>query len=141
MSDREMCLRNELALEIDDYNQPKVYEGFNSLGMNIVHLLFLKQGTYPNLPDMGINIESYNFEFIDDRTLGELELLIKEQIMKYLISNGYVDLVLKILTDNEDRKVLGLAFTISNDSNDPETVKIFLTQNTKNNEVIASFKM
>lgn len=61
--------------------------------------------------------------------------------MKYLISNGYVDLVLKILTDNEDRKVLGLAFTISNDSNDPETVKIFLTQNTKNNEVIASFKM
>ena len=59
-------LNYDVVLDSDSMYKPKVISSFE-LGVNsILTLLFMKPGQYPSIPDLGIDIESYLYEYSDD---------------------------------------------------------------------------
>lgn len=75
--------KTELTLEIDSFDKPKELVEVAAWSQLILNLLYLKPGTYPSLPDMGIGIEEYQYDFIDD-IAEELTSKITSQQKQYL---------------------------------------------------------
>lgn len=77
--------KKELVLGVNSFDKPAEAIGVNAWAKLVTNLLFMKKGTYPSEPDMGIEIQRYEFSFIDD-IKEELETEITEQIHTYLSS-------------------------------------------------------
>lgn len=58
----------DVALDYDSAYKPKVVSTFEMCINIIMTLLFMKPGQYPSIPELGINIESYIYEYADDNT-------------------------------------------------------------------------
>lgn len=80
----------DYLLDVNDLNQPKVLDlskietgKLNSAALLIVRLLLLKKGTYPDYPDLGIDIRGrYRFAFEEELITLRQEL--EEQMTLYL---------------------------------------------------------
>ena len=59
----------DVCMDYDTAFKPKVISTFEMCINIIMTLLFMKPGQYPSIPDIGIDIESYLFEYSDDSTL------------------------------------------------------------------------
>lgn len=71
-------LNYDVVLDSDSMYKPKVLSTFE-LGINtILMLLLMKPGQYPSIPELGIDIESYLFEYDDDV---KLPSLIKDKLL------------------------------------------------------------
>lgn len=71
-------LNYDVVLDSDSMYKPKVLSTFE-LGINtIIMLLLMKPGQYPSIPELGIDIESYLFEYDDDV---KLPSLIKDKLL------------------------------------------------------------
>lgn len=77
--------KRELVLGVNCFDKPAEAIGVNAWAKLVTNLLFMKKGTYPSEPDMGIEIQKYEFSFIDD-VKEELETEITEQVHTYLSS-------------------------------------------------------
>ena len=75
--------KKELVLGINSFNKPAEAIDVNAWIKLVTNLLFMKKGTYPSEPEMGIEIQKYEFSFIDD-VKEELEMEVTEQIHTYL---------------------------------------------------------
>ena len=73
----------ETTLEINSFDKPKELSGLAAWSQLMLNLIFLKPGTYPSIPQMGIGIENYQYEFMDD-TIAELSAAITSQQQTYL---------------------------------------------------------
>lgn len=86
----------EYLLGLDDLQQPKMIDMsiispnvWNSAILLVARLLLLKKGTYPDHPDLGIDIRArYKFAFESD--LSMLQQEIEQQIGKYLPELSYI---------------------------------------------------
>lgn len=78
--------KTEFGLEINDYQEVAHYENVNSKYRHIYNLLFLKPGTYPSCPNMGIDLEQYIFDELTSTKLSEITEKIKEQVNTYVTS-------------------------------------------------------
>ena len=58
--------KKELGLGTNVFNKPVEYVGKNAWFQLIMNLIFLRPGTYPSIPTMGVGIQDYEYEFIDD---------------------------------------------------------------------------
>ena len=80
----------DYLLDIDDLNRPKVLDmeniqtgAMNSAALLIIRLLLLKKGSYPDFPDLGIDIRGrYRFAFEEELITLRNEL--EDQISTYL---------------------------------------------------------
>lgn len=80
----------DYLLDIDDLNRPKVLDmeniqtgTMNSAALLIIRLLLLKKGSYPDFPDLGIDIRGrYRFSFEEELITLRNEL--EDQISTYL---------------------------------------------------------
>ena len=80
----------DYLLDIDDLNRPKVLDmeniqtgTMNSAALLIIRLLLLKKGSYPEFPDLGIDIRGrYRFSFEEELITLRNEL--EDQISTYL---------------------------------------------------------
>lgn len=75
--------KKELSLAIDSFDKPKTSSGVAAWSQLMLNLLFLTPGTYPSLPLMGVDIESYQYEFIDT-AIDDLTAIIDNQQRSYL---------------------------------------------------------
>lgn len=82
MSDKLESSKKELLLEIDKFNKPGEAVGKYAWTKLVTYLLFMRKGSYPSNPNMGIDIQSYDFEFMDT-AIGNLQSEIKNQISTY----------------------------------------------------------
>lgn len=126
----------EYLLGLDDLQQPKMIDMkiisngvWNSAMILIARLILLRKGTYPDHPDLGIDIRArYRFAF--ESELITLQEEIQQQINKYLPELDYVQVrvmfeeynsrycvviaininqvVYSMLYDIEGQKILGL---------------------------------
>lgn len=78
----------ELYLTTDSVN--KVDEE-KAIIQQVQNLLFIKPGTYPNDPDLGIGIEDEQFEMADDNYLNNLKNRIDLQIDKFIVTDYLVE--------------------------------------------------
>lgn len=80
----------DYLLELDDIGKPKVVDmtdirkgKLNSAATMIIRLLLLKKGTYPDFPNLGIDIRGrYRFMFSEE--LSTLESELTNQVETYL---------------------------------------------------------
>ena len=80
----------DYLLDLDDIGKPKVVDmtdirrgKLNSAATMIIRLLILKKGTYPDFPNLGIDIRGrYRFMFSEE--LSTLESELTDQIETYL---------------------------------------------------------
>ena len=75
--------KNEASLQINSFDKPEELTDVKAWSQLILNLIFLKPCTYPSLPEMGVGIENYQYEFLED-TVNELSTKITEQQKTYL---------------------------------------------------------
>lgn len=75
--------KKEQLLDINSFDKPTELSGVAAWSQLLLNLIFLKPGTYPSLPEMGIGIEEYQYDFLDD-AISALSAKITEQQKKYL---------------------------------------------------------
>ena len=83
MSDLLESEKKDLVLGINSFNKPDEKTGGSAWINLVTNLLFMKKGTYPTEPDMGCELQKYEFAFIDD-IHDEVENTIQTQMQKYL---------------------------------------------------------
>lgn len=75
--------KSELALEINSFDKPKELSSIGAWSQLMLNLLFIKPGTYPSLPELGIGIEAYQYEFLDT-AIDEISTSLTYQQQTYL---------------------------------------------------------
>ena len=75
--------KKEQLLDINSFDKPTELSGVAAWSQLLLNLIFLKPGTYPSLPEMGIGIEGYQYDFLDD-AISALSAKITEQQKRYL---------------------------------------------------------
>lgn len=103
-------LNYDVALDFDSMYKPRVLSSFE-LGMNtIMTLLFMKPGQYPSIPELGIDIESYLFEYADDpRVVSEIREKLADQCNRLEISG--IDIDIRMERTSEDLHALVIEIT------------------------------
>ena len=75
--------KTEKSLELNSFDKPKELKGLAVWSQLMLNLIFLTPGSYPSLPEMGVGIDKYQYDFMDD-TIAELSAVIVNQQQKYL---------------------------------------------------------
>lgn len=100
----------DTPLDVNTLGKPLVISTFEMMINVVLTLLMMKPGQYPSIPDLGIDIESYLWEYSDDPTLpGRIEAKIKEQCSKLQISG--VEVKVSMDRTNVDENALVVAIT------------------------------
>lgn len=81
-------LRDELILGFNNFKEPDTKENYMALAQKILNLLLLEPGTYPDSPEMGINISKYQFELLTPDILSSIQNDINTQVNRYIPSNN-----------------------------------------------------
>lgn len=73
----------EVVLGINSFDKPEELTDVKAWSQLMLNLIFLKPGSYPSIPEMGVGIENYQYDFMDD-TISELSAKIITQQQTYL---------------------------------------------------------
>ena len=71
------------TLQINSFDKPSELNDVKAWSQLLLNLIFLKPGTYPSLPEMGVGIEDYQYDFLDE-AVSELSTRITAQQQTYL---------------------------------------------------------
>ena len=83
MADKLDAEKKELSLSINSFDQPTELVGVDAWAKLVANLLFMKKGSYPTDPEMGCELQQYEFSVIDEVT-DEVQEVISEQVRTYL---------------------------------------------------------
>ena len=75
--------KRELQLSINSFDNPTELSEIKAWSQLMLQLIFLEPGTYPSLPEMGVGIEHYQFDFMDE-AINDLNTRIIQQQQTYL---------------------------------------------------------
>lgn len=105
-------LKYDVAFDTDSMSKPKVVSSFD-LAINIVlTLLMMKPGQYPSIPELGIDIESYLFEYSDSKTLpAEIKNKLYDQCNRLEISGLNIEIFFDQTEDGTNALVIELTGT------------------------------
>lgn len=82
--------KQELSLSINSFDNPTNLLGVKAWSQLMLNLTFLRKGTYPSQPEMGIDIQSYEYEYLDE-AVQQLAGEILDQQQKYLPDIPLID--------------------------------------------------
>ena len=102
--------KKELGLGTNAFNKPVEYTGYKAWCQLILNLLFLRPGTYPSIPEMGIGIQDYDYEFLDD-VKENIQSNIEGQIKTYL-PNIPLDSIELQSVDYNGRRILMIVINL-----------------------------
>jgi len=93
----------DVALDVDSTYKPKVVSSFELAVNAVLTLLMMKPGQYPSIPELGMDISQYLFEYSDDKSLpGKLKAKLNEQCNRLDITGIEVSFVFDRLQDGTD---------------------------------------
>ena len=75
--------KSELTLEINSFDKPKELSSVGAWSQLLLNLMFTRPGTYPSMPELGIGIEDFQYEFLDS-AIDQLTTAITTQQQTYL---------------------------------------------------------
>lgn len=75
--------KKELGLSTNVFNKATEYQGKTAWFQLILNLIFLRPGTYPSIPNMGVGLQDYEYEYIDD-VKDNIRNKIEEQVKLFL---------------------------------------------------------
>lgn len=102
--------KKELLLGLNLFQKPAELVGKDAWARLTLNLLFLRKGTYPSAPQMGVGIQDYDYEFLEE-IISPLQEDIQAQMHTYLPSVPLTD-VQVTSTEFEGKPILviGLGF-------------------------------
>ncbi len=133
-----MATIREPVFGLDDFGKPKILNPSQSLANTLILILFGKPGFYPSIPELGMDISKYLYQFTDEISIDAIkgQLAYQCSLLKEPIANGAINVQLK--TYNEQPLLL---FTVAVDIYHPNTqLVIGVTLNATGN-VIYNFKL
>lgn len=74
--------KKEIMLSLNVFNEPTELQGPKAWAQMITNLLYMKKGSFPSCPDMGIDIRSYQYQFLDHVRM-DLTNEVKRQVATY----------------------------------------------------------
>jgi hypothetical protein len=133
----ENSVKIEHVLGVDNFKNSAKFTGLYSLGALIQTLLLTEPKTYPSNPEIGVGIELYSFEAINEQMINTLRREIKLQINTF-IPNVYLEEVIiqKIENENSNVNSLGIMVIVNNKSSS-DNIVILLNQNSKTSKVVS----
>lgn len=119
--------KSECLLGINSFQEPSELSGKYAWIKQIEHLLFLKKGTFPSNPQLGVGLQTYDYAFIDD-AIPKLQDEITEQVRTYFPDMPF-DSVTIITQDHPSRreKILILVINFKDDLANVETAVVAST--------------
>ena len=91
----------DATMGYDSASKPKVISTFEMTVNIILTLLLMKPGQYPSIPELGINIESYLFEYADDKSIPKkIREELEEQCNRLSITDITIDCIIDELEGN-----------------------------------------
>ena len=106
--------KTELSLEINSFDKPKELNDVAAWSQLMLNLIFLRPGTYPSLPKMGVGIENYQYEFLDE-AIDELSVAIATQQQTYLPDIPLAGIQVSKI-DNQGQPVLVIQMAFNTES-------------------------
>lgn len=96
--------KNEVLLATNTFNKPAELSGVNAWSQLVLNLLNTNPGSYPSVPELGIGLHSYEYEYMDD-IIPELRNKIKSQVATYLEGVPLVEVECKkVFSEDENPK-------------------------------------
>lgn len=90
----------DVLLDIDSMYKPKVISTFELTVNSIMTLLLMKPGQFPSIPELGLDIESYLFEYSDDKSLlQKLQAQLRDQMNRLDLSGVDVEFYSELTSD------------------------------------------
>ena len=98
----------------------------NAIKSDITHLLLTRKGERLYNADFGSGLYNYLFDQIDEKTITDIKLELKESIAKYIPNVAIDDLIIESNPDNNHVKV-NLEYSITNTTfQQSDTIEIIL---------------
>lgn len=108
----------ELKLAINSFDKPEELSDVSAWSQLMLDLIFMKPGTYPSIPEMGVGIESYEYEFLDE-AIDRLSASIITQQQTYLPDIPLTGVeITKLLHSGHQILVIHMMFTTSSVQSD-----------------------
>lgn len=85
----------DALFELDEFSRPKLISPSEMIKNIIMFILFSKPGSYPSLPEIGLDIQSYLYEFYDSLNVNELKQNIIDQcsLLEFYFNNNNINII------------------------------------------------
>ena len=116
----------DIMFVVGENNRAEVYYDASAVVLAIKNILLSRPGNFPETPSLGMHIQKYQFETLDDETLTDIETELSMQINKYVQSANNVSVnIVKIIKD-EDNPYNGIGISVSTIINGSDAVCNFM---------------
>ena len=85
----------DALFELDEFSRPKLISPSEMIKNIILFILFSKPGSYPSLPGIGLDIQSYLYEFYDTLNVNELKqsIIDKCSLLEFYFNNNNISII------------------------------------------------
>lgn len=128
-------LKNEESYLASAFNNSYKFNGVKGLALKLQDLILMEPGTNPSALDMGCNIRSFLFEFLDDASLTMMNNLVTEQQRRFLPSDliRSMNFIKSPKVDEPNTLYLFVHLNSEDDGYIPKYFAIGFSSNAKNN--------
>lgn len=106
-------LRQEITFDLGNFNTLDTKDDVYGLVRVIENLLFMKPGTFPDAPNMGIHMEQYMHNILNIETIENIKTNIQQQSNDYIGNNVITEIEIRQYPGNtKNKNVLGIGMKI-----------------------------
>lgn len=132
----ETAMKKEFTLSVNDFREVTNRDGIYGLAKNIETIILMDKGSYPNIRDMGVGIEDYQFEFLTINTLDTIKHSIKRQINKYIPTNKVKDVVVEQLeNESNNKKSVAVLVTLNKNVDNVGEIVVLMNKDISSNSL------
>jgi len=132
----ETAMKKEFTLSVNDFREVTNRDGIYGLAKNIETIILMDKGSYPNIRDMGVGIEDYQFEFLTINTLDTIKYSIKRQINKYIPTNKVKDVVVEQLeNESNNKKSVAVLVTLNKNVDNVGEIVVLMNKDISSNSL------
>lgn len=139
---------NELTLNITEFNRFDIKSNLYAFAQQVQNICLIEKGTYPNLPQLGVGIENYEFENGSSYILDKIKDEIDEAIADFVPNNFDVEITVELQDIMSKQygqvvKILVIHFDMSNPSNtvnkdtDDTSFSLVFGRNDRNSKLVS----
>jgi phage baseplate assembly protein W len=132
-----MAKYRDFIMNQSSFNKAEEYTDNSAVVLAIRNILLTRRGNFPFNPSLGMNIEKYQFDLLDQQQIDTIRNELSQQISKYIpdISGVYINI--EIVKDeegivNSGKNMLGITIS-SKVASDPLSINFLLYE--KNGEL------
>lgn len=128
---------SELYLSKDIYNKPSELDDMLAVAQLFQNLLLIEKGTYPNQPELGVGIENYLFELLDNDTIRDITSIVDNQVQQFIPTEYTIISRISRQKNNKNHNIIFINCTIRNDIKKEQANISYIFGLTNNNSIFS----